>query len=176
MNTKAYKTVKWILDYVPEIIAAVALCVAITVSAANAFSRYIFSYTFLGYDELIRIMFAWIVFPGAAAAYWRHMHFGIDLLTNLCPKRIQDVIDVVMQAFMTFLFVVLGYLSFVLMREVGVKYFPVTFISYAYYDAALVVGFGFMTVYSAIFTVQKVRNVFGKKKEIISGEEGNGEA
>lgn len=176
MNTKTYKVIKWILDYVPELIAAIALCVAVTVSAVNAFSRYTFSHTFLGYDELIRIAFAWVVFPGAAAAYWRHMHFGIDLITNLCPKKIQAVIDVVMQAFMTFLLIVLCHLSITLTREVGVKYFPVTFVSYAYYDAAMVVGFSFMSLYSAIFTVQKVQAFFKKNNNDEINDERNGDA
>ena len=90
---KLYKIVKWILDYVPEIIAIVALCFAVLASAANAFSRYTFSHTFLGYDELVRIAFAWVVFPGAAAAYWRHMHFGIDLIVNMVPAKIRKILD-----------------------------------------------------------------------------------
>lgn len=175
MKSKVFKILKWILDYLPEVIAMVALCIAIPVSAANAFSRYAFKYTFLGYDEVIRIAFAWVVFPGAAAAYWRHMHFGVDLIVNLCPPKIQEIIGLLTQIFMTFLVAVLCFLSFKLMREVGAKYFPVTFISYGYYDAAMVVGFGFMAIYSAIFTVQKAKALFSKKVEISSTEGGNEE-
>ena len=175
MKNKVFKIAKWILDYLPEVIAIVALCIAIPVSAANAFSRYVFKYTFLGYDEVIRIAFAWVVFPGAAAAYWRHMHFGVDLIVNLFPKKLQELVGLLTQAFMTALVAVLCYLSFTLMREVGVKYFPVTFISYAYYDAAIVVGFGFMAIYSAIFTVQQAKALFAKKTEISSTEGGNAE-
>ncbi len=173
MNTRAYKIGKWILDYLPEYIALVALTLAIPISAANALSRYALKYTFPWYPEMIRVAFAWIVFPGAAAAYWRHMHFGIDLIVNLMPKSIQRLMGIFSHVFMTALLAVLTYLSIVLTAEVGVKYFPVTFLSYAYYDSAMIVGFGFMMIYSAIFTVQEIKNVFGKKTAVDTQEGGN---
>lgn len=164
MDKKLKRAIKWILDYVPLIIAIAGLCVAIPVSAVNAFSRYAFKYTFLGYDEYVRMAFAWIVFPGAAAAYWRHMHFGIDVVTNLFPKRFRELLEIIMQLFLTFLFAVLTYLSWKLTSEVGSKFFSITGISYAYYDASMIVGFSFMTIYAAIFSIQLIRNYFSPNK------------
>ena len=171
-DSKVLRVIKWILDYVPEIIAVVAMCIAIPISAVNAFSRYVFEYTFTGYDEFIRLAFAWVVFPGAAAAYWRHMHFGIDLIVNLFPAKAKRFADLFTQLFMAVLLSILFYWSIILTLEVGVKYFPMSRLSYAYYDMSMVVGFGFMAIYAIIFLVQDIKKLFFTKNENTALAEG----
>jgi TRAP-type transport system small permease protein len=147
---------KWIVLHIPELIAGIALIIALFFTTTNAFSRYLFKRTFTGFDEITAFMFAWAVFPGAAAAFRRRLHYGIDLVVNLIPEKKKAVVQFVAHVLITTIVGILTYLSIILMTGTGGKLFSVSKLSYASFDAALVVGFGFMTIYSTVFTVKHI--------------------
>jgi TRAP-type C4-dicarboxylate transport system permease small subunit len=49
----------------------------------NAVSRYIFHYSFVWAEEVIRILFVWVMFIAITAAFIRNEHIGFD---NLAKK------------------------------------------------------------------------------------------
>ena len=117
-----------------------------------------------GYDEITVFCFAWATFPGAAAAFREKMHFGIDIFVNLLPKKVQRVMKVVVQFVIFVIMAFLFYLSLQLMMTAGEKRFYLTQIPYKWFDLSAVVGFGLMTIYSAIFFVQDIRGFFAGKE------------
>jgi TRAP-type C4-dicarboxylate transport system permease small subunit len=157
-------TLKWATFHIPEIIAGSALIVALIVTSTNAFSRYLFRRTFAGYDEITCFMFAWAVFPGAAAAFRRKLHYGIDLIVILMPERVRAVVQIITSILITIIVGILTYLSIVLMTGTEGKLFSVSKLSYASFDAALVVGFGFMTIYSTVFTVKLIKEFMASEQ------------
>ena len=166
MNTKKpLEMVKWTVLRLPEIIAGIALIFAISLTTVNAFTRYFLHYTINGSDEYCIMAFAWMVFPGCAAAYRRKMHYGIDMLVNAMPKKVQIFVNLFAQFMVTVLTVVLTYLSWVLCQNVGSKIMTATRISYIYFDFAMVVGFGLMAIYSLIFLIQDIRALPAKLRE-----------
>ena len=164
-NRKPLEVAKWIFLRLPEIIAGIALVFAISLTTVNAFTRYFLHFTIKGSDEFCIIAFAWMVFPGCAAAYRRKMHYGIDMLVNALPKKVQVFVNLFAQFLVTVLTAVLTYLSWVLCANVGSKIMTATRISYTVFDSAMVVGFGLMTVYSLIFLVQDIRVLPAKLRE-----------
>lgn len=156
-QTSPKAVLKWIALRVPELIASGALIFAITLTAVNAFTRYCLHYTINGSDELICIAFSWLVFPGAAAAFRRRMHYGVDLLVNLFPRRVQAVAGVVTQLLIAVVLWVLTYLSYVLWLNVGTKIMTATRISYQVLDAGMLVGFALMAVYAVVFLIRDLR-------------------
>lgn len=154
---KTRDAAKWIIVRFPELIAGVALIFAISLTTVNALTRYLLHFTINGSDEYCIIAFAWMVFPGCAAAYRRKMHYGIDMLVNLLPARARVIVNLIAQAVVFVLVAVLTYLSWVLCANVGAKIMTATRISYVVFDSAMVVGFGLMTVYSLIFLIQDIR-------------------
>lgn len=60
------------------------LFVIITVSVVNRFAGLMS----MGWsDELIELLFAWLVFLGSACLWRDHAHFGVDLLPSLISSR-----------------------------------------------------------------------------------------
>lgn len=56
--------------------------------AVNVLGRLTAWYTFAWYDEIIEMLFAWMVFIGAAALWREHEHFRIDWLALQLPARL----------------------------------------------------------------------------------------
>ena len=129
-SPKKNSTAKWIVIHIPELIASVALVFAITLTVINVFTRYCLHFTIKGSDEYVCIAFAWMVFPGTAAAYRRHMHYGVDLLVNAFPHKVRCIVDVVVQLIITVIMAICTYLTWILIQNVGSKIMTATRISY----------------------------------------------
>ena len=140
-SQKKNSTAKWIVIHIPELIASVALVFAITLTVINVFTRYCLHFTIKGSDEYVCIAFAWMVFPGTAAAYRRHMHYGVDLLVNAFPHKVRCIVDVVVQLIITVIMAICTYLTWILIQNVGSKIMTATRISYRVLDSGMLVGF-----------------------------------
>ena len=122
-SPKKNSTAKWIVIHIPELIASVALVFAITLTVINVFTRYCLHFTIKGSDEYVCIAFAWMVFPGTAAAYRRHMHYGVDLLVNAFPHKVRCIVDVVVQLIITVIMAICTYLTWILIQHDGHPHF-----------------------------------------------------
>lgn len=165
---KPAEIIKWIIVHLPELVAGAALVFAIGLTVINAFARYFLKFTFKGSDEMNILAFAWMVFPGCAAAYREKMHYGVDLLVNSLPKKANAVVKVVAELMSLVVLVIMTYLSIVLFQNVGTKIMTATRISYKYFDAAMVVGFGLMSFYSLLALIEDIRALpaaLSEKKE-----------
>ena len=60
----------------------------------GVFSRYVIGRTFTWYDEIARLLFAWIMFLGAAVGGRRTAHFRLHLLVDRFPPGVRRVADV----------------------------------------------------------------------------------
>ena len=61
----------------------------------GVFSRYVMARTFTWYDEIARLLFAWIVFLGAAVGVRRSAHFRLHLLVDRFPPALRRATEVV---------------------------------------------------------------------------------
>lgn len=151
------KKVKWLILHIEEIVAGTALSVMLCAIFLNVILRYFFRAPTKWSDELSMICLAYVTFVGAAAAYKRNLHFGIDIFLDKLPlkgrmlvRQITNLVFVVMFGFIT-------YLGFDLTRN-AVKVFNFTRWSYKIMDAALPLGFLSMTIYAAHYFVQSFRD------------------
>lgn len=169
MKNKSPKEIlKWIIINFPELIAGTALVFAVGLTVINAFSRYFLKFTFKGSDEYNILAFAWMVFPSCAAAYRRKMHYGVDLVVNSLPGKAKAIVKIVAELMSLVVLVIMTYLSVVLFQNVGTKIMTATRISYKYFDAAMVFGFGLMSIYSLMALIEDIRALpaaLRKKKE-----------
>lgn len=148
MKKNPAQIAKWILVHLPELIAGAALVLAVSLTVINAFTRYFLSFTIKGSDEINILAFAWMVFPGCACAYREKQHYGIDLIVNSLPPKAKAIAEIIAELLSLVCLGIMFYLSIVLFNKVGTKILTATRISYKYFDAAMVVGFGLMTFYS----------------------------
>ena len=154
------------LKYLPEVLAGTAIVVIVTLLTMQCIGRYGFRHTFMFVDDVVVCCFAWLTFAGAAAAYRRKMHYGLELLTSAIPKSVKPYFDLVIQILCTVLFGYMTYLACVLCANSGTKILFTTGISYKVLYGAVIFGFGMMTIYSVMFVLTDIRALFGKKQEV----------
>ncbi|SHK30231.1 Tripartite ATP-independent transporter, DctQ component [Anaerobranca californiensis DSM 14826] len=104
----------------------------------------------------------WSVFIGAAACYKRKMHIGIDMLINLLPIKIREIVNLLLNLFMVILNGFIFYLSYIYVQASYVKPTPVLGISSAYVSSSLLVGFGLMTFYALKFFINDLIMIIKK--------------
>ena len=76
-------------------ISIVALLSILFLILINVFGRYFELYTLSWINEVIEIIFSWMVFMGAAALWMKHDHFRVDYLSKkLAHTKLGWVLDV----------------------------------------------------------------------------------
>ncbi len=152
---------KWLrrlIVYLPEYIASIALLITLLSTGINVFTRYVLRFTFFWYTDITILAFAWMVFCGVAAAYRRHRHFGVDMLVNTFPEKFRVWFIVFMNIILTVIIILVAYSGYLLTKKVRGKQLPTILLSYKWYDASIVFGFGLMTIYSIIDIIKSIKH------------------
>ncbi|MBA2442091.1 MAG: TRAP transporter small permease [Rubrobacter sp.] len=77
-----------VLDIGFKALIALLLCVLVFTVGANVIGRFVFNYSLAWADELSRFIFIWLIFIGAAVAYFRGQHISVDYLVQMMPRRL----------------------------------------------------------------------------------------
>ena len=78
------------IDRVSRIVVVAALAVMTAIVSVQVFLRYGFNYSIDSADELARLFFVWSMFLGIPHGIRYGVHVGIDVLTVLLPRLVQD--------------------------------------------------------------------------------------
>ena len=162
MKTK--NILKWLACNSMELIAGIALTASILITTVNALTRYTIRVTWNPGTDITTLCFAWVVFCGAAAAYKRKMHYGIDILVSHLPAKVKPYLEIPTHFIVIAALAYVTYLSFDLSVHVGGKILSNTKISYFWYDLSAIIGFTYMTVYEVIFTVEDIKALKCRKE------------
>ncbi len=152
---------KFILQNLEDIVAAVFISVTTILVIINIILRYIFNSGLVWSEEVATGCFVWSVFIGAVAVFKHRGHVGVDLVVKRLPKAIRrgvtlltDVILVVLNGYM-------AYLSVLYIQTSYTKMTPVMGVSSAYISSSVLIAFVLMTVYSVKFVIE---DLSGKKE------------
>lgn len=156
---------KKILYNLEEIIASIFLIITTGLVVINVFLRYFMDTGLYWSEEVATSCFVWSVFIGAAAAYKKGKHIGVDILVNKLPRRIRNLVVIIVDILLIVLNGYLTYLSVIYVSMSYVKPTPVLGISSMYISSALVVTFVLMTVYSMIFIVTDCKKMRKSSEE-----------
>ncbi|MCO7247635.1 TRAP transporter small permease [Halomonas sp. Mc5H-6] len=77
---------RWLTLAMEHVIAALLLALIISVSV-NVVGRAVFNNSVPWADELARMLFIWLIFLGAAAAFARFEHIAVDILVRRLQPR-----------------------------------------------------------------------------------------
>jgi TRAP-type C4-dicarboxylate transport system permease small subunit len=94
--------------WVEHLLAALGMMMALIV-AAQVVSRYLLNHSLFWSEELARYILVWLTFLGAAAAYYRKAHPGIDLLSSRMGPRLRRVNTIIVHLVSLGLFLVMIY-------------------------------------------------------------------
>lgn len=168
---KLRKSLFWLLHNWEEGISTIAAAVMLIVCSANVFSRYLLKNSIVWAQDVCIICLIYIAFVGAAAAYKRNGHYGMDFLVEHLPVKAQYALKIVIQILLTIVFAYLTYLSVVYTVNAR-KLMNMSRIPYKCIDLSAVLGFGSMTIYSVAFLIEGFFKPKAFKKRFIkSGEE-----
>ncbi len=152
------KIVHTLFSYAEEIVSAFFISITVCMVIVNVFFRYVLNMGIFWSEEVATISFVWSVFIGAAACHKRKMHISIDLLTKLAPNALKKPLRLMAHTIMIILNGYIVYLSVIFVRASSIKPTAVLGISSSYVSSALLVGFGLMTLHSAVFFFEELRS------------------
>ena len=90
----AFLKVMSIVSKVELLVAEILLAALIIVTIIGTLTRYFLGHPFTWMEEFQLACVVWIVFAAAAVAFHEKAHVAIEMVVDLFPKKVQDVINV----------------------------------------------------------------------------------
>ncbi|ATH78148.1 MULTISPECIES: TRAP transporter small permease [Halomonadaceae] len=97
---------RWITLGMEYLIGAILVALIVSVSS-NVVGRSLFNHSLPWVDELARMLFIWLVFIGAAAAFARYEHIAVDALVRRLPLRLAHLLYALQHLIITGLMLVM---------------------------------------------------------------------
>ncbi|MCL5424038.1 TRAP transporter small permease [Halomonas sp. NPDC076908] len=97
---------RWLTLAMEYLIGAILVALIVSVSS-NVVGRSLFNHSLPWADELARMLFIWLVFIGAAAAFSRYEHIAVDALVRRLPLRLAHMLYLLQHLIITGLMVVM---------------------------------------------------------------------
>ena len=157
---------KKFLGNIEDFISGFFIVITIVVVIINVILRKGFNSGLYWYEEVATISFVWSVFIGASGCYRRNMHIGIDMIKDLFPTKVQQVINLLVHMMLLVINGYITYLSVIFIQESKSKMTAVLGIPSSYVSAALFVGFGLMTMHTILFIINDIKILSGKEQPI----------
>lgn len=123
---------RWLTLGMEYLIGAILVALIVSVSC-NVVGRALFNNSLPWADELARMLFIWLVFIGAAAAFSRYEHIAVDAVVRRLPLRLAHMLYFLQHLIITCLMGVMSWGGYqVLSRSSGrsaIMDVPLSFIS-----------------------------------------------
>ncbi len=85
----------WLTAVLETIVGAIMLA-AVVINFANVVARYVFFRPIVWAEEAMQFSNVWVVMLGAAIVTRYHGHLQMDALSNLMPRRLRRVVDILL--------------------------------------------------------------------------------
>ena len=93
---------RWLTLAMEHLIAALLVALIVSVSV-NVVGRAVFNNSVPWADELARMLFIWLIFIGAAAAFARYEHIAVDILVRRLAPRAAHMLYLLQHVIITLL-------------------------------------------------------------------------
>ncbi len=100
-----------------------------------------------GLDEIVLGAYVWVTYIAIGRHYKDHSCVSVDFLVKFLPAKISRVINILRDIISVIISAVMLYYGFKLTVSSVDKLTNILKISYTYFDAALVIGFGSIIIY-----------------------------
>lgn len=160
------KSIFDILEKLCIIIMVISLSSMIVLIFGQVLARYVFGNPSSWTEELSRHLMIWGAFMGAALAYRRGAHMGVDLLINIMPAAVKKItqaaVHVGIGGFSIFLFT----MGLQIVQKTMMQFSSALRIPMGYIYLAIPVGAALMVV----FCLEQLYNLI-KNKELVAGSQ-----
>src|SRR5690554_6142746 len=107
---------RWLTLAMEHVIATLLVALIVSVSA-NVVGRAVFNRSLPWADELARMLFIWLIFVGAAAAFARYEHIAVDILVRRLQSRAAHGLFLIQHLIITVLLAVMLWGGYVVMSR-----------------------------------------------------------
>ena len=156
---------KKILKNLDAYFAGFMFAITLVVVVVNVFTRKLGNYIIPWGEEVATTCFVYTTFVGAAWCLRTHQHVGVDLLVDKLPAGVRKVVHILTDIIILLTNGYITYLSYQFVMSSRVKTMPILKVSSVWLNAALILGFGLMTIYSLINLIQTIRQPAAKRGE-----------
>jgi TRAP-type transport system small permease protein len=132
------------LSHAEELVAGIGFVAVVAVTIYNVFNRYVLQQSGVWAPELAGIIFAWVVFLGASAAWKRHMHVSIDVVVTRIGKRSQAATRLLAKLVLAAFLAYTTWLALSITVSSYSRETPVLRIPFSYIYASAALGFAIM--------------------------------
>lgn len=94
---RTIKRIALAIDSIFENFALVAIASMAIIVAIQVITRKLFNFVFFWSEEITLLLMVWFSFMGIAIGFREKLHLAMDSFTNLLPKRINKVLDKIIQ-------------------------------------------------------------------------------
>ena len=137
--------------------AGTMFAVTLVIVVVNVFTRYFANYIIPWGEEVATTCFVYTTFVGAAWCLRTHQHVGVDLLVDKLPAGARKVVHILTDLIILVTNGYITYLSWQFVMSSRVKTMPILKVSSVWLNAALILGFGLMTIYSLMNLIRTLR-------------------
>ncbi|MCV2869295.1 TRAP transporter small permease [Defluviimonas sp. WL0002] len=131
-----------------------AMAVLIVMLALQVLFRFVLDQPLDFTEEAARLLFAWLVFIGAARAMRVSQHFIVDLVYNALPASPRQIVGWAVDALSVAFAATLAWIGFQTTLNGAGQILPVMGISVAAQTIALPVGMALMAIHAASFPLR----------------------
>lgn len=107
---------RWVTLAMEHLIATLLVMLVVSVSA-NVIGRSFLNHSLPWADELARMLFIWLIFVGAAAAFARYEHIAVDFLVRRLQPRAAYTLFLIQHLIITVLMAVMLWGGYVVMSR-----------------------------------------------------------
>jgi TRAP-type C4-dicarboxylate transport system permease small subunit len=125
------------LDCTVDLLLGATLLVAVAAIFTQVILRYVFSQPSSWLDEFAVLVFAWMIFIGAAVAQRTDSHVAMDVIVKLLPLRAQRMLYLFRSAAMAWVLAILFWQGLQLTLRLGSVEYPAMGISRGFLFATL---------------------------------------
>ncbi|WP_274424780.1 TRAP transporter small permease [Chelativorans sp. YIM 93263] len=133
------------LDRLLIVLAVACLVILVGVVFAAVIMRYVLNTPMLFSFDLSTVLFAWIVFVGLIIADRDESHMGLDLISGLSSRALQNILIAIRYLLVLALSAYLAWIGYLLFQRTGAQISSLR-ISARWLYAAMPVGFGLLTL------------------------------
>lgn len=161
---------KEILKNLDAYFAGFMFAITLVIVVVNVFMRYFVGHVISWGEEVATSCFVYTVYVGAAWCLRTRQHMGVDLLVDKLPPLPRKLVHLLTDLIVLALNCYVTMLSYQFTVSSKIKTMPVLKISSVWLNAALIVGFGLMAVYSLVNCIKDVRAITAGDDAAVKGE------
>ena len=133
-----------------DTVTGLALLVMVSAVLWGVLTRYITAQPAVWTSELSGIVFTWVVFIGAMAAFRKRAHINVPLLVDSLPAKAQRVVTLLADVLVLVFVAYTAFLSFGMMIKGATRLSPVMNIPFSLVYLAPFIAFSMMTLQAAL--------------------------